>query len=154
MIEKNGSVSLALRARKGSAIQSQTRAIAGRLSPSANIGGNIELCASLADLKTTHRRPITPGHAMYMVESKGQKLLSAATPSMWPLRGSTIPRSRIGYDVGVARAEREHWRQFSDAVDDGDLICGTHLPFSGHVRRDGKREGLHLRAVECSAAED
>jgi hypothetical protein len=43
-------------------------------------------------------------------------------------------------DVRDTNAEREHWRQFADAADNGYLIGGAHISFPGlgHMRRDGE----------------
>jgi len=82
----------------------------------------------------------TPGHSAYMVESKGQKLLLWGDIVHVAAVQFDIPTVTIGYDVDAAAAEREHWRQFADAADNGYLIGGAHVPFPGlgHVRRDGE----------------
>jgi glyoxylase-like metal-dependent hydrolase (beta-lactamase superfamily II) len=82
----------------------------------------------------------TPGHAMYMVESKGQKLLLWGDIVHVAAVQLDSPAVTIGYDVDPASAEREHWRQFADAADNGYLIGGAHISFPGvgRVRRDGE----------------
>jgi hypothetical protein len=96
----------------------------------------------------------TPGHSMYMVESDGQKLL---------LRGDIVhvaavqfdnPAVAIGYDVDVAEAESEHWRQFANAAGGGYLIGGAHIPFPGlgHVRRDGDKVYTYVPLNYSAAA--
>jgi glyoxylase-like metal-dependent hydrolase (beta-lactamase superfamily II) len=81
----------------------------------------------------------TPGHSMYMVESKGQELLLWGDIVHVAAVQFEVPAVTIGYDIDVAAAEREHWRQFAHAADNGYLIGGAHIPFPGlgHVRRDG-----------------
>jgi glyoxylase-like metal-dependent hydrolase (beta-lactamase superfamily II) len=83
----------------------------------------------------------TPGHTMYMVESKGQRLLLWGDIVHVAAVQFDSPAVTIGYDVDVADAEREHWRQFADAADKGYLIGGAHISFPGlgRVRRDGER---------------
>jgi glyoxylase-like metal-dependent hydrolase (beta-lactamase superfamily II) len=83
----------------------------------------------------------TPGHSMYMVESKGQRLLLWGDIVHVAAVQFDSPAVTIGYDVDVADAEREHWRQFADAADKGYLIGGAHISFPGlgRVRRDGER---------------
>jgi glyoxylase-like metal-dependent hydrolase (beta-lactamase superfamily II) len=82
----------------------------------------------------------TPGHTMYMVESKGQRLLLWGDIVHVAAVQFDNPAVTIGYDVDAADAEREHWRQFADAADKGYLIGGAHISFPGlgHVRRDGE----------------
>jgi hypothetical protein len=78
---------------------------------------------------------------MYMVESKGQRLLLWGDIVHVAAVQFDSPAVTIGYDVDVADAEREHWRQFADAADKGYLIGGAHISFPGlgRVRRDGER---------------
>jgi len=82
----------------------------------------------------------TPGHTMYMVESKGQRLLLWGDIVHVAAVQFDSPAVTIAYDVDVANAEREHWRQFADAADKGHLIGGAHMAFPGvgRVRRDGE----------------
>jgi glyoxylase-like metal-dependent hydrolase (beta-lactamase superfamily II) len=86
----------------------------------------------------------TPGHTMYMVESKGQRLLLWGDIVHVAAVQFDSPAVTIGYDVDAADAEREHWRQFADAADKGYLIGGAHISFPGlgRVRRDG--EGTYV----------
>jgi glyoxylase-like metal-dependent hydrolase (beta-lactamase superfamily II) len=71
----------------------------------------------------------TPGHAMYIVESKGEKLLLWGDIVHVAAVQFEHPSVTIGYDVDAAQAEREHWRQFAEAADNGHLIGGAHLSF-------------------------
>jgi glyoxylase-like metal-dependent hydrolase (beta-lactamase superfamily II) len=83
----------------------------------------------------------TPGHSMFVVESKGEKLL------LW---GDIVhvaavqfgdPTVTIAYDVDRVEAEQEHWRVFDDAAKNRYMIGGAHLPFPGlgHVRNNGDK---------------
>ena len=96
----------------------------------------------------------TPGHSMYMLESKGQKLLLWGDIVHVAAVQFDNPAVTIGYDVDGAAAQREHWRQFADAADDGYLIGGAHIPFPGlgHVRRDGEKAYTYVPPSYSAAA--
>jgi glyoxylase-like metal-dependent hydrolase (beta-lactamase superfamily II) len=96
----------------------------------------------------------TPGHSMYMVESKSQKLLLWGDIVHVAAVQFDNPAVTIGYDVDVASAEREHWRQFADAASGGYLIGGAHIPFPGlgHVRRDDERIYTYVPLNNSAAA--
>jgi glyoxylase-like metal-dependent hydrolase (beta-lactamase superfamily II) len=83
----------------------------------------------------------TPGHTMYLVESKNQKLLLWGDIVHVAAVQFEHPSVTIGYDVDAAEAEREHLLQFVEAAQNGYLIGGAHISFPGlgHVRRDGER---------------
>jgi glyoxylase-like metal-dependent hydrolase (beta-lactamase superfamily II) len=83
----------------------------------------------------------TPGHTMYVVESRGEKLL------LW---GDVVhvvavqfedPSVTIGYDVDAPEAEHVHELVFADAAENGYMVGGAHisLPGLGHVRRNSER---------------
>jgi glyoxylase-like metal-dependent hydrolase (beta-lactamase superfamily II) len=80
----------------------------------------------------------TPGHTMYLVESKGQKLLLWGDIVHVAAVQLDDPSVTIGYDVNAAEAEQEHWVVFADAAKDGYLVGGAHISFPGlgHVRSD------------------
>jgi glyoxylase-like metal-dependent hydrolase (beta-lactamase superfamily II) len=80
----------------------------------------------------------TPGHTMYLVESKNQKLLLWGDIVHVAAVQFEHPSVTIGYDVDAAAAEREHLRQFAEAAQNGYLIGGAHISFPGlgHVRHD------------------
>jgi len=86
----------------------------------------------------------TPGHTMYLVESKNQKLLLWGDIVHVAAVQFEHPSVTIGYDVDAAEAEREHLLQFAEAAQNGYLIGGAHISFPGlgHVRRDG--EGAYV----------
>jgi glyoxylase-like metal-dependent hydrolase (beta-lactamase superfamily II) len=83
----------------------------------------------------------TPGHTMYLVESKNQKLLLWGDIVHVAAVQFEHPSVTIGYDVDAAEAEREHLLQFAKAAQNGYLIGGAHISFPGlgHIRRDGER---------------
>ncbi|CAN7691249.1 MBL fold metallo-hydrolase [Rhizobium sp. LjRoot258] len=83
----------------------------------------------------------TPGHTMYEVESKGEKLLLWGDIVHVAAVQFADPTVTIGYDADKAEAEREHFRVMDDVSKNRHMIGGAHLPFPGlgHVRSDGKK---------------
>jgi len=81
----------------------------------------------------------TPGHSMFVIESKGQKLLLWGDLVHVAAVQFDDPSVTIGYDVDAAAAAREHLRVMKDAATNGYLVAGAHLPFPGigHVRASG-----------------
>ncbi len=99
--------------------------------------GNTEL---IPEVRAQPAYGHTPGHTMFFVESKGEKLLAWGDIVHVAAVQFADPTVTIGYDVDSTEAEREHWRIFEDAAQNGYLIGGAHLPFPGlgHVRSDDK----------------
>ncbi len=82
----------------------------------------------------------TPGHTIYVIESKGQKLV------LW---GDLIhvaavqfpePAVTIAFDTDSPAAARQRAKAFADAAKGRFLVGAVHLPFPGigHLRSDGK----------------
>ena len=93
----------------------------------------------------------TPGHTVYVVESKGQKL------AIW---GDLIhvaavqfehPDVTIHFDSDSKRAEKQRQMAFAAAAKAGYLVAAAHLSFPGigHVHRQGK--GYTFTAVNYVA---
>ncbi|OYD60512.1 UNVERIFIED_ORG: metallo-beta-lactamase superfamily protein [Burkholderia sp. CF145] len=107
--------------------------------------GRLRTFEGLADLIPGIRaRPAyghTPGHTMYEVESRGEKLLLWGDIVHVAAVQFADPGVTIGYDVDRTEAEQEHWRVFGDAARHRYMIGGAHLPFPGlgHVRSSGDR---------------
>jgi glyoxylase-like metal-dependent hydrolase (beta-lactamase superfamily II) len=81
----------------------------------------------------------TPGHTLYVVESKGQKLelwgdLMHVAAVQFPNPAVTI---RFDTDSVMAAAQRK--KVFADAAAHGDWVAAAHLPFPGigHLRAAG-----------------
>ena len=81
----------------------------------------------------------TPGHTLYVVESKGQKLvlwgdLMHVAAVQFPNPAVTI---RFDSDSAMAVAQRK--KVFADAAAHGDWVAAAHLPFPGigHLRAAG-----------------
>jgi glyoxylase-like metal-dependent hydrolase (beta-lactamase superfamily II) len=81
----------------------------------------------------------TPGHTMFEVQSKGEKLLLWGDIVHVAAVQFADPTVTIAYDVDPVEAEQEHWRVFDDAAKNRYMIGGAHLPFPGlgHVRNNG-----------------
>ncbi|HEX3140812.1 MAG TPA: MBL fold metallo-hydrolase [Rhizobacter sp.] len=82
----------------------------------------------------------TPGHTIYAVESKGQKLvlwgdLMHVAAVQFPKPAVTI---QFDSDSKAAAAQRK--KAFADAAKGGYWVGSAHLPFPGlgHLRADGK----------------
>jgi len=79
----------------------------------------------------------TPGHTMYVVESKNEKLVLWGDIVHVAAVQFDDPSVTIGYDVDAVLAASEHDRALADAAKNGYLIGGAHISFPGlgHVRR-------------------
>jgi glyoxylase-like metal-dependent hydrolase (beta-lactamase superfamily II) len=81
----------------------------------------------------------TPGHTMYMIESRGQKLLlwgdiMHAAPIQFPR-----PNVTVKFDSDESAAARQRQRVFAEAAMAGYMIAAAHVAFPGvgHLRREG-----------------
>jgi len=82
----------------------------------------------------------TPGHTVYVVESKGEKLV------LWGdlLHVAAVqfeePAVTIGFDIDEPAAAQSRLAGFADAARNGDLVAAAHLPFPGigRLRAAGK----------------
>ena len=95
--------------------------------------GNSEL---VPGIKTQATPGHTPGHSVFLVESKGEKLM------LW---GDLVhvasvqfdnPSVTIKFDNEVKAAAKERSKAFADAAKNGYLVGATHIAFPGlgHVR--------------------
>ncbi|PDT08842.1 MBL fold metallo-hydrolase [Rhizobium sp. M1] len=91
----------------------------------------------------------TPGHTMYEVESKGEKLLVWGDIVHVAAVQFVDPTVTIGYDVDPVEAEQEHWLVFDDAARNRYMVGGAHLPFPGlgHVRNNGDRTYAYVPSI-------
>jgi glyoxylase-like metal-dependent hydrolase (beta-lactamase superfamily II) len=106
---------------------------AGRFEP---FEGDTELVPGVRAV-ATHGH--TPGHAIFVVESKGQKLalwgdLMHVAAVQFPNPSVTI---KFDTDSKAAAAQRK--KAFVDAAKDGYWVAAAHLPFPGigHLRSQG-----------------
>ena len=82
----------------------------------------------------------TPGHTMYVVESRGEKLVLWGDIVHVAAVQFPDPSVTILYDVNPAEAEHTRELVFADAAKNAYLIGGAHISFPGlgHVRKDGE----------------
>ena len=82
----------------------------------------------------------TPGHATYVVQSAGQKLVLVGDLIHVAPVQMAHPEVTIGFDSEPKDALAERRQTFDAAARGGYLIGGAHLAFPGvgHLRKDGK----------------
>jgi glyoxylase-like metal-dependent hydrolase (beta-lactamase superfamily II) len=81
----------------------------------------------------------TPGHTVYVVESKGEKLILWGDVMHVAAVQFPDPSVSIGFDYDVAAAKGSRAKVFADAAASGAMVGGAHLPFPalGHLRKAG-----------------
>lgn len=87
-------------------------------------------------VKSYESRGHTPGHAEYIVESKGQKLVLIGDLIHVGAVQFGQPSVTISFDRDSKTAMAERKKAFDAAAKQGYLIAGAHLPFPGvgHLR--------------------
>ncbi|TFW22773.1 MBL fold metallo-hydrolase [Duganella callida] len=82
----------------------------------------------------------TPGHTVYTVESKGQKLVLIGDLIHVAAVQFSHPEVTIGFDSDSKTAQAARAKVFQAVAKDGALIGASHLSFPGlgHVRAVGK----------------
>ncbi|WP_245451858.1 MBL fold metallo-hydrolase [Mesorhizobium waimense] len=82
----------------------------------------------------------TPGHTMYVVESRGEKVVLWGDVVHVAAVQFKDPSVTIQYDGDASAAERVHELAFADAAENGYMVGGAHISFPGlgHVRRDAE----------------
>ncbi|HEY0821938.1 MAG TPA: MBL fold metallo-hydrolase [Rhizobacter sp.] len=107
---------------------------AGKFKP---FEGNTEI---VPGVKAIAAHGHTPGHAVYAVESKGQKLVLWG--DLMHVAAVQFPRPEvtIQFDTDSKAAMAQRKKAFADAAKGGYWIASAHLPFPGigHLRAEGK----------------
>lgn len=82
----------------------------------------------------------TPGHASYVVQSQGQKLVIWGDLVHVQAVQFDRPSVTIHFDSNPKQAEAERKAEFARAAKQGYLVAGAHIAFPGlgHVRAAGK----------------
>jgi glyoxylase-like metal-dependent hydrolase (beta-lactamase superfamily II) len=82
----------------------------------------------------------TPGHTVYLVQSRGQKLLLIGDLIHVATVQMDNPQVTIGFDSDVKAAYASRRKFFDAAARDGELVGGAHLQFPGvgHLVTQGK----------------
>ena len=119
---------------KGAMMSINPYADAGRFKPFA---GDTELVAGVRAIATYGH---TPGHAIYLIDSKGEQLVLWGDLMHVASVQFAKPSVTIQFDTDSKAAMRERQKAFADAAAKGYWIGASHLPFPGvgHLRRDGK----------------
>lgn len=107
---------------------------AGRFKP---FEGNTDLLPGLRAVATPGH---TPGHTVYMVESKGQKL--AVWGDLMHVAAVQFhdPSVTIAFDTDAKAAMPQRQQAYADAADQGYYVAVAHVSFPGigKLRPDGK----------------
>jgi len=82
----------------------------------------------------------TPGHSIYAVESKGQKLVLWGDLMHVAAVQFPQPQVTISFDSDSKSAAIQRKKAYADAAKGGFLVAGAHLPFPGigHIRAEGR----------------
>lgn len=99
--------------------------------------GDVEL---VPGIKAHGTKGHTPGHTIYMVESKGQTLVVVGDLIHAGAVQFAHPEVVIDFDSDTKNAAIERKKEFDVAAKDGYLLGAAHLQFPGlgHVRTQGK----------------
>ena len=81
----------------------------------------------------------TPGHTLYAIESKGQKLVFWGDLTEIASVQFAEPTVTMAFDSDEPESARERQKAYADAAQGRYLVAGAHLPFPGigHVRAEG-----------------
>jgi glyoxylase-like metal-dependent hydrolase (beta-lactamase superfamily II) len=106
---------------------------AGKYKP---FDGNADLVPGIRAVATYGH---TPGHAIYIVESKGQKLVLWGDLMHLAAVQFANPAVTIKFDSDSKAAAVQRKKAFADAAKGGYWVGAAHLPFPGigHLRSDG-----------------
>lgn len=119
---------------QGAQVSLNTIVKAGRFQP---FDGGTELVPGIQSVAGYGH---TPGHAIYQVESKGQKLVLWGDLMHVGAVQFERPRITIRFDVDSPRARAERLQAFAEAARKGWLVGVSHVSFPGlgRMRADGK----------------
>jgi glyoxylase-like metal-dependent hydrolase (beta-lactamase superfamily II) len=81
----------------------------------------------------------TAGHTVYVLESKGQKLVLWGDLMHVAAVQFPDPAVTMSFDADSAKAAAQRKKVFADAAERGDWVAGAHLSFPGigHLRAEG-----------------
>ena len=99
--------------------------------------GNVELVPGISSLSGKGH---TPGHATYLVESKGQTLVLIGDLIHVAAVQFDRPQVTITFDSDQKTAAAERRQAFDAAARGGYLVGGSHLQFPGigHIVKESK----------------
>jgi glyoxylase-like metal-dependent hydrolase (beta-lactamase superfamily II) len=95
-------------------------------------------------VKAVAARGHTAGHSIYVVESKGQKLVLWGDLMHVAAVQFAQPQVTIAFDTDSKAAAVQRKKAYVDASKQGYIVGGAHLPFPGlgHLRAEGKGYGF------------
>lgn len=99
--------------------------------------GDTELVPGIRAIVT---RGHTPGHAMYVIESKGAKLVLWGDLMHQAAVQFLDPTVTVTFDSDQTEAAKQRRRAYQAAAKEGHWVGASHLPFPGlgHLRAEGK----------------
>ena len=99
--------------------------------------GDTELVPGVRAVVT---RGHTPGHAMYVIESKGEKLVLWGDLMHQAAVQFLDPSVTVTFDSDQSKAAQQRRQAYQAAAKEGHWVGASHLPFPGigHLRADGK----------------
>ncbi len=82
----------------------------------------------------------TPGHALYVIESKGEKLVLWGDLMHQAAVQFLDPSVTVTFDSDQGKAAQQRRQAYQAAAKEGHWIGASHLPFPGigHLRAEGK----------------
>ena len=82
----------------------------------------------------------TPGHAMYVIESKGEKLVLWGDLMHQAAVQFLDPSVTVAFDTDQSKAAQQRRQAYQAAAKEGHWVGASHLPFPGigHLRAEGK----------------
>jgi glyoxylase-like metal-dependent hydrolase (beta-lactamase superfamily II) len=82
----------------------------------------------------------TPGHSIYAIESRGQKMVLLGDLVHVAAVQFREPSVTIQFDIDSQSAETQRLHAYADAAKAGYLVGTAHLSFPGigHIRAEGK----------------
>ena len=119
---------------KGAILMVNPYVTAGRYKP---YDGDTELVPGIRAVVT---RGHTPGHAMYVIESKGEKLVLWGDLMHQAAVQFLDPSVTVTFDSDQGKAAQQRRQAYQAAAKEGHWVGASHLPFPGigHLRAEGK----------------
>jgi glyoxylase-like metal-dependent hydrolase (beta-lactamase superfamily II) len=113
--------------------------------------GNVEL---IPGVRTVASHGHTPGHALYMVESKGQKLMLWGDLMHVAAVQFANPAVTIKFDTDTKNAAKERAKAYADAAKNGYLVGIAHVSFPGigYVQKNAGGKGYRWVPVNYSSS--
>jgi glyoxylase-like metal-dependent hydrolase (beta-lactamase superfamily II) len=96
--------------------------------------------ALMPGIRAVAARGHTAGHAIYVVESKGQRLVLWGDLMHVAAVQFADPAVTIRFDTDSKAAAAQRKKEFADAAKRGHWVASAHLPFPGigHLRSEGQ----------------